>query len=268
MKPTIFLGVLLLMAIVVGVATPQTHIFGALDTNNAWTGLNTYSNAITPATPGGANVGTSALPWIAVTVGASGVANQATSITSSATAVRTVTFPDASGIPILDVATQTMSGKTLTSPVINGTPTGTGIPTLTLKKGTGAANYVNATTSYTVADSTNLCLTVTIPSGWKLEINASGGIGTTTAAVQANVALTDNAACATANAGILIENSVTGTAAAVLEPWALNWIIVGDGLVHNVALQFKTSNAADAASLLNSSATSTSTMVFSLLPSN
>jgi hypothetical protein len=145
---------------------------------------------------------------------------------------------------------------------------GTATMGLTLKKGSGSGNYTNATTSYTVADSSNLCLTVTIPTGWKLHISASGILGTATAAVVANVALTDNAACSTANAGVLVESTVTGTAAAVLEPFALNWVITGDGAAHNVALQFKTSNAADAATLGNSTATLLPTMVFTLMPSN
>lgn len=141
-------------------------------------------------------------------------------------------------------------------------------PSLTLKKGSGGGNYTNATTSYTVADSTNLCFTVTIPTGFKLAVSVSGAIGTATGAVADNVAITDNTACSTANSGILIETTSTTTAAGVLNPFSLNWVITGDGASHNVALQFKTSNGADAATLLNSSATLVPTMVFQLMPSN
>ena len=140
--------------------------------------------------------------------------------------------------------------------------------TLTLKKGSGAGNYTTASTSYVVADSTNLCYTVTIPTGWKLSASVSGSLGTLTGAVLANYALTDNAACTAANAGILVEGTETGTAAGVQEPFALNWIITGDGASHNVALQYKTSNGADSATLLNASATQLPTMVFHLMPSN
>lgn len=144
-----------------------------------------------------------------------------------------------------------------------------GANTLTLKKGSGAGNYTNATTSYTVADSTNLCLTVTIPTGWKLGVSASGGLSTATAAVVAQAALTDNAACSTANAGILVETApIQGAAIGVADAFALDWVITGDGAAHNIALQFKTSNVADTASLINSSATITPTMKFELIPSN
>jgi hypothetical protein len=146
---------------------------------------------------------------------------------------------------------------------------GTGTMGLTLKKGSGAGNYTNATTSYTVADSSNLCYTVTIPTGWKLGVSASGGLSTATAAVVAQAALTDNAACSTANAGILVESPpIQGSAIGVADTFALNWVITGDGASHNIALQFKTSNAADTASLINSSATITPTMKFELMPSN
>lgn len=164
--------------------------------------------------------------------------------------------------------TENLSNKSLPSPVINGSPTGTGIATLTLKKGSGAGNYTTASTTYVVADSTNLCLTVTIPTGWKLSVSASGAIGTATAAVLANIALTDNAACGTANAGLLVESTETTTAAGVLQPFALNWVITGDGAAHNVALQYKTSAGADSATLLNASATQLPVMSFSLMPSN
>lgn len=150
-----------------------------------------------------------------------------------------------------------------------GTPKGTGIATQTLKKGSGAGNYTNGTTSYTVADATNLCFTVTIPTGWKLGISASGGLATATGAVVAQAALTDNAACSTANSGILLETPpIQGAGIGIADAFALNWVITGDGNAHNIALQFKTSNVADTASLINSSATITPTMSFSLMPSN
>lgn len=146
---------------------------------------------------------------------------------------------------------------------------GTATMGLTLKKGSGAGNYTNATTSYTVADSTNLCFTVTIPTGWKLGISAQGALATATAAVVAQAALTDNAACSTANAGILVETApIQGAGISIADAFALDWVIAGDGNAHNIALQFKTSNASDTASLINSSATITPTMKFELMPSN
>lgn len=162
----------------------------------------------------------------------------------------------------------TFTSSTLTSPVINGTPTGTGISTVTLKKGSGGGNYTSASTTYVVVDSTNLCNTVTIPTNWKLLVTASGDLGTSTAVVAASYAITDNAACSTANAGILVEGQVFGNAAGNTEPFSKSWIIAGDGASHNIALQFKTANGADSALLLNSSATLLPTMTFVLMPSN
>ncbi len=184
-------------------------------------------------------------------------------------------FPSGIGFPsVLDAFTTLL---TFTTPTANRTVNFGDVSiakvadtaTLTLKKGSGAGNYTNATTSYTVADSTNLCYTVTIPTGWNLGISASGGLSTATAAVVAQAALTDNAACSTANAGILVETAqILGAAIGAADAFALNWVITGDGAAHNIALQFKTSNAADTASLINSSATITPTMKFELMPSN
>lgn len=145
---------------------------------------------------------------------------------------------------------------------------GTAASTITLKKGTGAGNYTSASTTYVVVDSTNLCFTVTIPTGFKLSVAVNTALGTATGAVVASMALTDNAACSTANAGILVETTETTTAAATLQAIGLGWVITGDGAAHNIALQFKTSNGTDSATILNSSSTSLPTMVFTMVPSS
>lgn len=164
-------------------------------------------------------------------------------------------------------ATLDNTGFALKVPLtVQGTPVATA--TLTLKKGSGSANYTNATTTYAVVDSTNLCYTVTIPTGWKLGISASGAVQTATAPVGVQVTLTDNASCSTANAGILVETGgLQGGAAAAATSFALDWVITGDGNSHNIALQFKTTNAADTASMINSG-TILPMMKFELMPSN
>jgi len=160
-----------------------------------------------------------------------------------------------------------LSTKTLTNPVINGTLTGTGIATGTLKKGSGSG-YTSASTTYVVVDATNLCYTVTIPTGWKLGIQVAGTAGTSTAAVAFSVALTDNGACSTANAGLLQEISTIGPSAGTAIPFAFSYMITGDGASHNIALQYKTSNGADSVLIGNSSASLTPTMAFTLFPAN
>jgi hypothetical protein len=162
-----------------------------------------------------------------------------------------------------------LSTKTLTGPIINGTPTGTGIPTLTEKKGSGGGNYgPSASTTYVVVDSTNLCYTVTIPTGWKLLVTAEATGGTNTAAVAFFVAVTDNASCSTANAGIVRETATAGPSAGANNAATITAVINGDGASHNVALQFKTTNAADSVFLSNTSASFTPSMTFVLSPSN
>ncbi len=145
---------------------------------------------------------------------------------------------------------------------------GTATMGMTLKKGTGSGNYTTASTTYVHVGASELCDTVTIPAGWKLGIVVNGALGTATGAVVANLAISDNATCTTDNAGILVETTETTTAAATLQAIGLACVIAGDGASHNVALQFKTSNGADSATILNSSATSLPTVVYTLLPSN
>lgn len=164
--------------------------------------------------------------------------------------------------------TNLTGGSTITNPQITGTPTGTGIPTLTLKQGTGLGNYTSASTSYVVMDSTNLCYTVTIPTGWKLMVSGAISAGTLTAAVAFLIAITDNAACTTANAGILEEVGSAGLSPGASTGIPINWVINGDGAAHHVALQMKTTNAADSVFILNSSATLNPVITFLLSPSN
>jgi hypothetical protein len=152
---------------------------------------------------------------------------------------------------------------TITSPVINGTPSGTGIPTLTLKKGSGVGTYTTASASFVDVDATNLSYTVTIPTGWKLSVAARGELGVQTALVPVEMRIIDGS---------------TEIAISRILPAALNTfpagdahmiaLITGDGASHTVKLQFKTTNAADTCNLSNSSSTDTPMMLFNLCPSN
>ena len=89
--------------------------------------------------------------------------NAAILSTSSLTAIRTQTFPDASGEFTLNDATQTLTNKTITSAVFSGTMTGTyslgGTPTIVTPKITGAGSGVS-TLQYTNSSSNR---TGTIP---------------------------------------------------------------------------------------------------------
>lgn len=152
------------------------------------------------------------------------------------------------------------SGAILASPVINGTPSGTGIPTTTLKKGSGnGTDYTSTSTAYVDVDATNLAYTVTIPTGWKLLVWAYGSGYLTTATVTANVALFDS--------GTLIATEIESTIGTV-DSFYLHYVIAGDGGSHTVKLQYKTSSGSDAVNLVNSSTTVLPSMLFLLTPSN
>lgn len=162
------------------------------------------------------------------------------------------------------VLTDQYLNGSLTSPSINGTPTGTGISTKTLKKGNGAGNYASSSTTYVDVDATNLSYTVTIPTGWKLTIIASADVFVQTAAVNVQVALFDSVA-----AGVVLERTCWPQAAGGSSVNAtLPYVINGDGSSHTVKLQYKTTNASDSVAIANSSTTFTPTMVFDLSPSN
>lgn len=147
----------------------------------------------------------------------------------------------------------------ITSPAISGTPSGTGIPTVTLKKGSGAGNYGSNNTTFAAVDTTNLQYTVTIPIGWKLLIQVNAATFNSTATANVSLAIVDGS--------VLVENQITG----VLnnsQNSTLSWVINGDGASHTINLQAKTTNAADNWNIFNDTATRIPTMTFLLTPSN
>lgn len=138
-------------------------------------------------------------------------------------------------------------------------------PTATLKTGTGGGNYTTSSTTYVRVDSTNLAFTVTVPTGWKLVISASGACFTATAVAQMAIALADGSAD---NTGILIEVLAVSPVTSAATAWAINYILTGDGASHTINLQFKTSAGADAATIQNNTSTVKPVISFLLTPSN
>jgi hypothetical protein len=225
------------------------------------------SGSITPNAAGGIDVGTAALPFSGIRIGAAATNN--IRITGTATGAKTATLPDNTGtVAELNLAQTWTATQTFSGPIINGSPTGTGIPTITLKKGSGGGNYTSASTTYAVVDSTNLCYTVTIPTGWKLAVQVSFAAFVSTAAVAISFAITDNAACGTANSGIIADSTISPPTINIGNPLSFGTAITGDGASHSIALQFKTSNASDSVNIVNSTATNAPMMVFILTPSN
>jgi hypothetical protein len=161
----------------------------------------------------------------------------------------------------LAIVNAVLTTPTITTPIINGTSTGTGILTQTIKKGSGAGTYTSTSTTLINVDGTNLSYTVTIPNGWKLTATASGSYGTNTGNVNVNIALVDTATSTVLQQVILFGNTTQAAS------FSLNGGIIGDGASHTVTLQYLTSNGADAITIQNSS-TAFPVMTFLLSPSN
>jgi hypothetical protein len=190
-------------------------------------------------------------------------------------AVSAVTFgAGSSGNKLtLDATTLTVTNNgSATNQVIYPTLYNFGyVATTVSKKGSGSADYTGANTSYAAVDTTNLCTTLTVPVGWKLNVTGSGSLGTVTAAVAAQVALSDvGATCATGGTTALIEQRYIPSAAGAGFDgrFALNVDITGDGNPHSVALLALTSTGSDNWSIQNSTATLTPAMRWHLEPSN
>jgi hypothetical protein len=133
-------------------------------------------------------------------------------------------------------------------------------PTTTLKQGSGAGSYTNATTNWATVDAVNLSYSVVIPIGWKLLIAANGcSEGTTASGYQ--IGLADGVAEITA---IAIGNGLAQNN----QSWTLNWVINGDGANHTIALTFKNLASSSSISILNNTGLTVPVMVFQLLASN
>ncbi len=162
------------------------------------------------------------------------------------------------GAPTWGSAQTFPSGTTLASPVINGTPTGTGIPTLTMKSGSGGGDYTIASASLADVDSTNLAFTVTVPSGYKILINSAfccknGGLGNVT-----NVVLADGTT-------VLTETFMDEAVGGDRQMMGLTYVFVGDGASHTFKLRWAA--GAGTSTMSNSSATLTPRMTFLMSPS-
>jgi hypothetical protein len=164
------------------------------------------------------------------------------------------------GVPLVTrTQTDTLTNKTLTSPVINGTTTGTGIPTVTAKVGSGSGNYTTSATSYADVDGTNLAYTVTVPTGWKADIVFTGwGHVSTTNYVL--FAITDGTTVLRefgANPGANIDTTFSG-----------QHVFTGDGASHTFKIRWKVSLGTDVGTLTNDTATRAPILKVTLTPSN
>ena len=107
----------------------------------------------------------------------------------------------------------------------------------------------------------NLAATITIPTGWKLSIVASGGISSLTETVTVFVGIADGGT-------VVLTQLVLPTVASSFSPFVLGWEINGDRASHTIDLRYHTTNGADSASINSASSTQLPTMIFTLTPSN
>ena len=203
-----------------------------------------------------------------VKLGGSGVNANLATLSAAPTAPRTWTFQDATDTVVGRVTTDTLSNKTLTNPRLSASSTiqdsgGAVSMGVTRKLGSQAGNYSITSATFVDVDATNLAYTVTIPTGWKLLVQAALVYAQNTAAVGAYFQIYDTVSGG--QPGVANEvPPATGQPSSV----SLLAVISGEGYSHTVKLQAATGNAADAVIIQNSSAAYTPVMTFLLMPSN
>jgi hypothetical protein len=154
----------------------------------------------------------------------------------------------------------------ITNSITAGTLT---TPAFILKNGSGGGNYTGTNTSYANVDTTALCQVVTIPVGWRLNVSVTGNLFINTALVQGFASVADiGTTCGGGGVTALKEIAVNSPSIGLAEPFALNWVINGDGAAHAVSLQAKTANASDAWTIPNAGVSLSPAMVLTLMPSN
>ncbi len=131
----------------------------------------------------------------------------------------------------------------------------------TFLSGAGTGNYVTNSQSYVNVDSNLLSTNVIVPVGYVLLVSANGVAGTATAAAEVSVGVSVD--------GVLAAESINeGAAANNLVGFDVQYMIVGDGKSHTVAMVFRTNAAADNAVIGNNIATNVPSMLLELTQSN
>jgi hypothetical protein len=130
--------------------------------------------------------------------------------------------------------------------------------------GGGLGNYATSSLSYVAVDSTLLQQTVMVPKGFVLMITASGVCGASTGAAQ-------TVATAIAVDGVVQQESQTRTTttANALIGFSNQYMVVGDGLAHTIALMYRAASpAAGNAVIGNNTATHVPQLTLELTQSN
>lgn len=127
--------------------------------------------------------------------------------------------------------------------------------------GAGSGNYQSNSQSFVNVDSNLLSQSIVVPKGYVLLVSAAGVAGTATAAVPVAVGITVDGV-------LVIETDCQGAAAGNLVGFDVQYMIVGDGLAHTVAMVYRTNATADNAVIGNNSATNVPSLLLELTQSN
>ncbi len=181
----------------------------------------------------------------------------------------TITLPDTTGVVVIDTATQTLTNKTLTSPVISGTPVITGLSSAGMVASSATPkDYVDAilgsataaaTSAASAATSAASAATSATSASNSATASATSASAAATSATSAATSATSAAASATAAATSATSSATSASAAATSASSAATSA--------SSALTSANSASTSAASALtsaNSAATSASTMAASV----
>lgn len=118
----------------------------------------------------------------------------------------------------------------LTSPIINGTPSGSAMPITIRKIGSLIGTYTTVSATYEDVDSTRLSSTCEVPIGWVANISLSGF---------GNVAGGGNGLLAIFDGSTEVVTILTASATNI--PFFLRDVVVGDGKTHTFKARFNVS---------------------------
>ena len=185
-----------------------SSVVGTLDTQTL-TNKTLTSPAITDPTI----TGTASAGAVLVFEGATADAYETTLTVVDPTQDNTVTIPNTSGNIVLDTATQTLTNKTLTSPIISGSPTITGLSSAGMSDSSATPkNYVDSILGSATAASTSA--TSAAASATAAATSAtSAAASATAAATSASSASTSQSAAATSATSAAASATAAATSA-------------------------------------------------------
>jgi hypothetical protein len=201
--------------------------------------------------------------------GSTADASETTFLVTNPTTDRIITFPDASGNIVLDTLTQTLTNKTLTSPIISGSPVITGLSSAGMISSSATPkDYVDSILGSATAAATSAASAATSAASAATSAS-SAATSASNALTSANSASTSATAAATSAASAATSATAAATSAtsAAASATAASTSASSAATSASSALTSANSASTSAASALtsaNSAATSASTMAASV----